>query len=227
VRETSDQGARHIGAHRGLPGGRAALGGALVTVAFLGVFAAYLDAHRIDGDPTVVAAVELRLGAVVGPGDLRVVDGDLPASVRDRSFRSIEDVVGRSVLGPVDQGEIVQFGSVSADRAPSDLAGHEIAVTVPRDQLAVGRLDEGDRVDLYVTRDDVTSAVAAGLRVVELGSQRGSLTTDREITVVLAAPSVDAVAQVVDAMRTGEITLVRSTFGGPGAPTVEPAEVSG
>jgi hypothetical protein len=186
-----------------------------VTVATIGVFASYLDATRTEGDPTVVAAIELRLGATITAADLRVIHGTLPASTRDRSFRSIEDVVGRSLLGPVDRGEIVQFGSVTADRAPDDAAGHEIAVTLPRDQLAVGRLDEGDRVDLYVTRDDETAAVASGLRVVQLGVGGGSLTDDREVTVVLAASSTDTVAAVVDAMRTGEITVVRSTFARP------------
>jgi hypothetical protein len=222
LRATSDQAERHIGARRGLPGGRAALGGLLVTVAVVGVFAAYLDANRTGGDPTVVAATELRLGAVITGSDVKVVDGDLPSTAHDRSFRSVDDVIGRSILGPIDEGEVVQFAAVSADRQPSDAAGHEIAVTVPRDQLAVGRLDEGDRVDLYVTRDDVTDEVAAGLRVVQLGSQSGSLTSDREVTVVLAAPSSEVVAAVVHAMRTGELTLVRSTFARATAPAGAP-----
>ncbi|MDQ2650097.1 MAG: hypothetical protein M3Z03_11150 [Actinomycetota bacterium] len=212
---TADQNERRISRRRALPGGRAALGGLLVTVAAVGVLLTYLQATDEGGDPTVVASTELRLGAVVTTEDLRIVEVDLPPSARGRTFRSIDDVVGRSVLGPVDDGELVQFGSVSADRAPEDRAPHEVAVTLRRDQLALGRLDEGDRVDLYVTTDDTTDAVAAGLRVVQLGSDGGSLTDDREITVVLAAPSSDVVADVVHAMRTGELTLVRSTFAGP------------
>jgi hypothetical protein len=212
---TADQSERRIGHARALPGGRAALGGLLVTVAAVGVLLTYLRAADDGGDPTVVARTELRLGAVVAAEDVRIVDADLPASARGRTFRSVDDVIGRSVLGPVDGGELVQFGSVSADREPQDRAPHEVAVTLPRDQLALGRLDEGDRVDLYVTTDDTTDAVAAGLRVVQLGSDGGSLTDDREIVVVLAAPSSDVVAAVVHAMRTGELTLVRSTFAGP------------
>lgn len=214
---TADRRARRIEHRRGLPGGRAALGGLLVTVAAVGVLVSYLGATRRDGAPTVAARSELRLGAVIEATDLRLVDTELPPPARARTFRRIEDVVGRAVLGPIDAGELVQFGSVSADLQPADRAPHEVAVVLPRDHLALGRLDEGDRVDLYVTIDDTTDAVAAGLRVVQLGSDGGSLTEDREVTVVLAAPSSDVVADVVHAMRTGALTLVRSTFTGPAA----------
>lgn len=212
-----DHGARTIAPRRSLPGGRAALGGLLVTLASLGVFVAYLESSTTDGTPVVVADSELRIGSVITASDVRVVEGTLPGSARGRTFQEVEDVVGRAILGPIDSGEIIQFGSVSADRADDDGATHEVAVTLPRDQLAVGRLDEGDRVDLYVTVDDATDAVARGLRVVQLGGGDGSLTDDREITLVLAVPSTDVVAAVVHAARTGEITVVRSTFDRPGS----------
>ena len=40
----------------------------------------------------------------------------------------------------------------------------------------------------------------------------GSLTSDREISLVVAVPSGDAVAALVHALRTGDVTVVRSTF---------------
>ena len=48
----------------------------------------------------------------------------------------------------------------------------------------------------------------------------GSLTSERELTIVVAVPSGDAVAALVHALRTGEVTVVRSTFAAPddGAP---------
>jgi hypothetical protein len=210
-----DDGARQIARHRALPGGRAALGGLLVTLAALGVFVTYLEATAAKGTPLVVAATELRIGSVIEADDVRVLDATLPDGTSGHTFRSAHEVIGRAILGPIDAGEVIQFGSVSADTVGDDGAGHEVAVTLGRAQLAVGRLDEGDRVDLYVTADDTTTSVARGLRVVQLGSDGGSLTDDREITIVLAAPSVDIVAAVVHAARTGEVTLVRSTFGTP------------
>ena len=40
----------------------------------------------------------------------------------------------------------------------------------------------------------------------------GSLTSSREVTLVVAVPSGDAVAALVHALRTGDVTVVRSTF---------------
>lgn len=211
-------GARRIDRRRLLPGGRAALGGLLVTLAALGVFVTYLETTNTDGTPFVVAADQLRIGAVVTKSDLRVVEGTLPSGTSGNTFRTSDEVIGRAILGPIDAGEVIQFGAVSADRLGDDGAGHEVAVTLSREQLAVGRLDEGDRVDLYLTVDDATAAVARGLRVVQLGTDGGSLTDDREVTVVLAVATADTVGAVVHAVRTGEVTLVRSTFARPSNP---------
>ncbi len=194
-----------------LPGGRAALGGLLITVAALGVFLAY---RRGEGGPTtrvVVAAQEIRLGAVIEADDVQVVLADLPASTGATTFRTTTAVVGHVALGPIAAGEIVQAGSITADRSTSEV--NEIAITLPRAQMAVGQLQAGDRVDIFVTYDDHTASVARGATVVLIGNDRDrSLTSDRELSLVVSVPSGDVVAALVHALRTGEVTVVRSTF---------------
>jgi hypothetical protein len=63
--------------------------------------------------------------------------------------------------------------------------------------------------------------VVRGAQVVQITEDGGSsLASARELTLVVAVPSGDAVAELVHALRTGDVTVVRSTFGE--ADTTEP-----
>ena len=86
-------------------------------------------------------------------------------------------------------------------------------MALPRDQIAAGNLKRGERVDVYVTDDDRTSLVVRGadVRSITPGSG-GSLASEREMSIVIAVPSDDVVAALVHALRTGAVTVVRSTF---------------
>ena len=96
--------------------------------------------------------------------------------------------------GPIGEGEIVQAG-IGHRRTGRRAGVHEVAVTLPRRQIAVGRLKAGERVDVFVTYDDRTASVVRGAQVVQIGAEDdGSLTSDREISLVVAVPSGEAVA---------------------------------
>ena len=115
-----------------------------------------------------------------------------------------------------DVGRPVQAAAVTDSPATPDL--HEVAVRLPRGQIAVGRLKVGERVDVFATADGRTDSVVRGATVVQLeADDDGSLTSDREVTLVVAVPSGDAVAAVVHALRTGDVTVVRSTLDVPTA----------
>jgi hypothetical protein len=158
----------------------------------------------------VIARHPIRVGEIREAADLRVVTADLPVDA-DGSFGEVQALVGRVALGPIGAGEMVQAGSVTDDRATSPV--HEVALTLPREQVAVGRLKQGERVDVFVTRDDRTTSVVRGVQVVQIGAAGdGSLTSDREVSIVVAAPSGQAVAALVHALRTGDVTVVRSTL---------------
>lgn len=209
--EAEQRAGRAIVRRPGLPGGRAAVGGLLITVAALGVFLAYQRAEQGPTTRVVVAAREIRVGAVIEEDDLQVVVADLPASAKGSAFSTSSAVIGRVALGPIAAGEIVQAGSITVDRAPAQ--ANEIAITLPRAQIAVGRLQAGDRVDIFVTYAERTTSVVRGATVVLIGSERDrSLTSDRELSIVVSVPSADAVAALVHALRTGDVTVVRSTF---------------
>jgi hypothetical protein len=115
------------------------------------------------------------------------------------------------VLGPVASGEVVQASAVTDGAGARDV--HEVALTLPRGQIAVGRLKQGERVDVFATSDDRTTSVVRGAAVVQIEADpSGSLTSSREVTLVVAVPSGDAVAAVVHALRSADVTVVRSTF---------------
>ncbi len=210
---------RAIRRRPGLPGSRAVVGGLLMAVAALGVYAAYTGATEGPSDPVVIARRAIRIGEVIEADDLRVADATLPAGATGH-FEEIEALVGRVALGPIGSGELVQAGAVTADRATT--AGHEISLTLPREQVAVGRLKQGERVDVFVTVDDRTSSVVRGARVVQLDTGGdGSLTSEREVSIVVGTESGEAVAALVHALRTGDVTVVRSTFAAEDATRLE------
>lgn len=187
------------------------LGGVLMALAAVGVYVAYAQASERPTDPVVVAVRPLRVGEVVEIADLRTIEAALPDSAAKVTFGEIAAVAGRVVLGPIGAGELVQTGSVTDDASAAAI--HEVAISLPRHQIAVGRLKQGERVDVFVTYDDRTMSVVRGVEVVQIGAdESGSLTSDRELTLVVAVPSGEVVAAVVHAVRTGDVTVVRSTF---------------
>jgi hypothetical protein len=200
---------REIHRARSLPGSRAVVGGALMAVAAIGVFVAYTDATDAPTTSFVVAAGAIRSGEVIEASDLRRVEGTVPEVLRDRIIADPSALVGRAALGPITDGDLVQAGMVSDDAG----AGHEVAMVLPRSQVAVGRLKQGERVDLFVTVDDRTTSVVRGAPVVQIDAGGdGTLTTERELTLVVSVTDGDAVVALVHALRTGDVTVVRSTF---------------
>lgn len=203
---------RVVHARPSLPGGRAVLGGLLMAVAAIGVFLAYSGASSGPPHAFVVAERDLDVGEVLTVGDLRVERGELPDRARDGTFATAESIDGRTVIAPIAAGEIVQSSALTDDR--DEVRGLEVQLTLPRDQVAVGRLKRGERVDVFATTDDETALVASAIPVVSIATGRdGSLTSEREVAIVVAAPTRDVVAALIHAQRTGEVTIVRTTNG--------------
>jgi hypothetical protein len=205
---------RRIDRRPGLPGGRAVVGALLMVVAAVGVFLAYTDA---TGDPStsfVVAATDLRPGDRIASQDLELTPIDLPASVSGRAFVSPEDLAGRIVLAPVAEGEVLQASAVTDQ--PAAEAGTEVAITLPRENVATGRLEVGDRVDVFQTTEAGTSTVARGVQVIDLTvSDSDDLGAEGDVEVVVTIPADDDVGELVHALRVADITIVRSTFAEP------------
>lgn len=132
-----------------------------------------LSALRAEppGRVVVVAAHDLASGTVLGGDDVRrttVPESVVPA----HSTRRVEDVVGRTVAGPMRRGEVVTDRRVvHADRMSGFPAGTVLATIRLADADALASLGVGDRVDVVAVDPDGgtdTEVVARGVEIVTL-----------------------------------------------------------
>lgn len=203
---------RTVGAKRTLPGSRATIGGLLMALAAGGVLLAYTGSSSGPDDALIVVTEDVAAGQVIDHDALAVEKGDLPEGI-DATFDTPEEVAGRVALVPLAKGDIVQASAVGSTPRPS--VAHEMALTLPRENVAVGRLKRGERVDVYVTTEDRTSSVVRGAEVLQLTEgDDDSLTSDRDVSLVVGVATAEEVAALVHSLRTGDVTVVRST--GPG-----------
>ena len=207
---------RTVRPRRGLPGGRAVLGGLLVTVAAVGTFAAYGDATAGPTTSYAVAAADLPAGHRIGPDDVSLRAMDLPSAVADRAFTSPDALAGAVALAPLAEGELVQAGALLPPGAGTEPAA-ELSFAVPADRAVNGTLRPGERVDVLATYG--TGAAAETVVVVRsallLGNDEGQEAigaSTRVLTVALDDP--DDVLALTHATRAGEVTVVRATAAG-------------
>lgn len=204
-------GRRHLPSRSVLPTGRALLGGLLVAVAAVGTFAAWRQASGGPDTSYVVAQQSLQPGQRLSEDDLRRERLALPPSMADAAFNDPDDVIGRIALGPIGEDELLQAAQVS--ESPSDVDHSvEVSFTLPRDRAVDGRLRSGDRVDVFVTRDDHTTLVLERIQLIAIRDAGGSsLVAGTDVTVTVSLEDAPRRADLIQAVRAGDVTLVRST----------------
>jgi Flp pilus assembly protein CpaB len=200
---------RRVQRARGLPGGRAVVGGLLVALAGVGTLVAWQQASGTPDRAYAVADRPILPGEPLAPGDVRLVPVDLPAGVSGAAFTDAGDLAGRVALGPIAEGELVQAGQLSGPGAPVPTA--EVSFALARDRAVDGRLRPGDLVDVFVTYDRGTEAVAEGIQVVTVSDGGATFSSGAELTVTLALTDPATRRVLIQAVRAGEVTLVRST----------------
>lgn len=207
---------RRVQRRPGLPGGRAVVGALLMTVAAVGIFVAYTDATTTPGREFAVAAGDLDAGTTIAVSDVRFVTMDLADEVASGAFTSASQLVGRRLLVPLLDGDLVQASAVS-DRSAAAKHVYQVSFSLPRAFAVSGLVRRGDLVDVYATYgDDVTDLVVRRAEVLQAPEQssRGFSSGDDQVVVLQLARASDVVA-IVHASQAGEITLVRSTFADP------------
>ena len=201
---------RIVDRRMGLPGARAIVGGLLVAVAGVCTFAAWQQASGGDGGPYAVAARPILPGQSLTADDIRFEPIDLPAGLSAVAFTDASGIEGRVALGPIGDGELVQLGQVSDPGQSSPAA--ELSFSVARDRAVDGRLRSGDLVDVFVTDDGGTAAVAEGVQIVDAAAHDGgSFGTSGELTITVTIADPALREPLIQAVRQGELTLVRST----------------
>lgn len=195
-----------------LPGGRAVVGGFLVALAGVGVFAGYTNATADTRVEYLVARDDLALGQRISRSSLGYLPMDLPDLVRSRSFRDPEALIGAVVLGPVSKGELIQASDVLIrSRAP---AIRQMSFSIESARAVDGELQRGELVDVLVTygtgNEAYTVTAARALQVVNRRQPRGTLGDGRDEVITLAVPTNAQRLALAHAVSTGIITLVRT-----------------
>ena len=201
-------------ANRGLPSGRAALGGLLVTAAALAVFSAYAGASTGPTGRAVKVTTSVPSGHVLTPADVVVVDVDLPDGTASGAFDSVDDVVGSVTLTPLEHDELVQRSAVlpgDADRPPT----HEFSFPIAPERAVGGGLRAGERVDLFATHgsgpDAYTTVLARGASVIGVQEAGRSALAGGGLVLTIALDTPDQVLEAAHAAQVAELTVVRST----------------
>lgn len=194
----------------GLPGSRAIVGGLLVALAGVGTLATWQQASGAPERAYAVATQPILPGETVTADHVRLAPVDLPSDVAAAAFVDLGDVEERVALAPIGAGELLQVSQLSDPGQGVPVA--ELSLALERDRAVDGRLRSGDLIDVFVTWDDRTDAVAEGVRVVGVsdGGAPGFGAGSR-ITVTLALDDTERRADLVHAARAGDVTLVRST----------------
>jgi Flp pilus assembly protein CpaB len=205
--------ARPLARRSSLPAGRAVVGGFLIALSALGIFAAY---SRATAGPTatyVVARHDIPVGARLTGADLTTLPMDLPAVVADTAvFTDERRLVGATTIGPIRRGELVQAGAVLDKRsAENDV---EVSFEIDSARALAGALRSGDRVDLHATfgvgGDTYTVSVVKQALVLAT-SRRGGVGGSASEVITLAVRNDDEALAVTHAVNAGEVTLVRTT----------------
>lgn len=208
-----ESGARVVRRRGTLPTGRAVVGGFLVAVSALGIFAAY---SRASAGPTthyVVARHDIAAGQRLTGNDLVLLPMELPDVVVDAAVFSTEEaVVGTTAVATIRRGEIVQAGDlVQKQSSPEEL---ELSFSIDASRALAGTLQPGERVDALATfgsgADAYTVTVVRQARVLQSEIDQRALATSSVVLRLALASSAEALA-LSHAVNAGDVTLVRST----------------
>lgn len=181
-----------------------------MALAALVTFLAYANATTDDTIDVLIASRALRAGQTITADDVELVPVELPGEVRGL-FGAVDAAVGRRIVAPVEPGE---FLLASATVTPVDGAESlEVAVALPGNR-AVGRLQAGERVDIFSTwSGDVTELIAVDARVLEVSGNSGALLSGSDQVVVrLALADFAQVEAIVHAQAAGDLTMIRAAL---------------
>lgn len=207
-------GGRPLRRRRTLPGGRAVVGGFLIALAAVGIFAAYTGATADTRQGYVVSRQDLPIGHRIESADLALLPMDLPPDLRSRAARDPSRLVGTVVIGPLAKGELIQASDVAPAGGEGDL-GPQVSFAIDSARALDGRLKVGELVDVVATYDAAgsgqTLVVSRGARVVERSKPTSTLSDGGKEVITLSVPTRADILAVAHAANAGDVTLVRVT----------------
>jgi Flp pilus assembly protein CpaB len=207
---------RRVGAgrRRALPAGRAVVGGFLVAVAAVIVFAASLAGASKPGQSWVVTARPLAAGTVLGPSDITAMTMRLSAATAALAFRQSALVEGRVLTVGLPAGELIQVPLLVPSRQQPALRPVSVAV----DPVSLAGLVPGQPVDVLATAGSGGSSgggappiavVVRGATLIDVARSSANLLSPGAAgEVTLGVATLAEVEAIVQAAHSATITLV-------------------
>jgi hypothetical protein len=201
---------RRIRPRRGLPGGRAVVGGLLVAVAAVGIFAAVSGAGRGPSTRYYVAAHDISAGTTLTTADLEAVAIEIPERMEGRVFSDPDALIGAITVGPLSEGELIQAGGLATG---ADAEIPTFSVAVGKADANAGELSRGDYVQVFATYGTDTAGTTVALspeaRIISISEEDESLAAAGQVVVRLQVASAEERSSIINATVTGRLSLIR------------------
>lgn len=221
--------ARPLRRRGGLPSGRAVVGGLLVIVAAVGVFAAYTQATAAPRTRWVVAKQDIQIGQRITAEDLGLIAIDLPQPMHGRVFTEsgARSLVAAVAVAPIARAELVEASDVRRAEAGLIVA-EEISFPVSADRAVSGTLQPGERVDVLATYGSqdrsYTLAVVRRALLLRVNRGGGGLESANTTVLTLGLDKPDEASAIAHAVNSGKVIVVRTTAAGPNLGSAVPYE---
>lgn len=198
-----------------LPSARAVVGGLLVAVSILGIFAAHRSATAVDTTEWLIVARPVPAGREITAADLARAPMRLVDATAARAVADPRAVIGRVALVGLRPGDLLMRGSTAEQRATAATA-RRVTVTLSPAAALGGALAEGDRVDVVAIGDaeSPTEVVVRGAIVGNAGDDRGAGgvgSTSGGVQVTLDVADEEAARALIAAHAAGGITLIAAS----------------
>lgn len=204
---------------------RALLGGLLVAVAGVGLFAAFTEAGADHRVAYVVAGHDLLPGERLTAADLATRRMLLPSDLAGNfAFRDAARLNGAVMVAPLRGGELLQASDVvaAADAPDQQVVSFPIDAT----RAVGGSLQPGETVAVVATYGSGTAALTEVVvplaQVVSVDQGGGALASRSTESVTLALSSAADVLAVTNAVDAGQVELVRTQTPDAGTPPYRP-----
>lgn len=212
---------RVLSRRRALPGGRAVVGGFLIAVAIVAIFAAYSSSTARPHQMYVVAARDIPAGTRLGRSDLVLAALDVPSPIQRRVLFSSGAALiarGATTIAPISGGEPILSSAVVGRAAPAGM--REVSIQIDRARAVAGTLKTGEYVDVLGTfgngAEAYTVTMVPHVKVISIATTAnalGDLGPSQLLT--FAAPNQMTAEALADANVAAQMTLVRSPDGEP------------
>lgn len=205
---------RRPGSARGSLRPRVIAGGALCSVAALGLWWAFEQTAAEPETSYAVARTRLAPGRVIETTDVAMVSMRLPAEVEATVFGDGDDVVGNLVVEAIHTGELLARGDIGSPQSVTGRdAGYAISVELDRPRALNGLLAVGERVDVVVSEHnspDAATVVATGTLVLDVDDLSAADYVSDTVVVTLQVADRAGAVSVAAAADAGAITLIRA-----------------